>query len=68
MKTFEEVVNDIVWEGYCERLDEEELRNVFDLLSPEVRWTGTYWGWQTYSIWNDIYNATNKYMRTREYY
>lgn len=66
MKTFEEVVNDITREGYCIGLPEEELRTIFESLSPEQRWKGTYHGWDTWGFWQEVCKEVHKYMQARE--
>lgn len=66
MKTFEEVVNEITKEGYCERLSKGELRKIFESLSPEQRWEGVYYGWEQWGFWQEICEVVHKYMQARE--
>lgn len=62
MRQFDEVVNEIAKDGYCVELDKYRLKQVFDSLHPHTRWSGTYYGWQTQSVWEEVCKATHMYM------
>lgn len=66
MRMFDEVVNDITKDGYCVELTEEELRRLFEQLSPDLRWEGVYHGWEQWDLWQELCKEVHKYMRTRE--
>ena len=65
MKTFEEIVKKVANE-YGECLTDKQVREVWESLSPEMQWQGTYYGWNQWSINQDIIQVTHKYMLERE--
>jgi len=66
MKAFDEVVNDITKDAYCVELTEAELRKVFEMLDNEIRWEGTYHGWEIWGLWREVCNTVHKYMKSKE--
>ncbi|PFY49065.1 hypothetical protein [Bacillus toyonensis] len=67
MRAFNEVVNDITNDGYCVELDEHRLKQVFEALSHQTRWNGTYHGWQENSVWNEVCETVHQYMKDKEW-
>lgn len=63
MRMFDEVVNDITKDGYCVELDKDRLRQVFEMLTPEIRWEGTYYGWNTSWVWPKVCETVHEYMK-----
>lgn len=65
MKSFDEIVNDIVYTGYYQELTEQGCRKVFEMLPDEVRWNGTYHGWKDWETWQEVCKAVHKYMEVQ---
>ncbi|MGY0013261.1 hypothetical protein [Bacillus anthracis] len=65
MKYFDDVVNEVTDE-YGVDLSGEEMRKIFESLSPDLRWEGTYYGWHKFSIKQDVIASVHKYMQERE--
>jgi len=66
MRMFDEVVNDITKDGYCVELNAKEMRCLFESIPRDLRWEGTYWGWDQHGIWQGVCEEVHKYMQARE--